>query len=91
METFNNIEMRNLKRIKKWLHDDAYWITPLNTILIVIGISIGFWQREVIDQKADFSLDKQDLILKKDSERMKKEDSIQMHLRTKLDSINSKQ
>ena len=82
--------MKNLERIKKWLNDNAYWITPLNTILIIIGISIGFWQRRMIEQKADFSLDKQDLIIKADSERMKKEDSIQIHLRTKLDSINNK-
>lgn len=90
MKIFNNIEMKNLERIKKWLNDNAYWITPLNTILIIIGISIGFWQRRMIEQKADFSLDKQDLIIKADSERMKKEDSIQIHLRTKLDSINNK-
>ena len=79
-----------MKQLKQWLHNNAYWITPLNTILIVIGISIGFWQRHEIKRKADFSLKNQDLIIKADSEMMKKEDSIQVHLRNKLDSINYK-
>ena len=79
-----------MKQLKQWLHDNAYWITPLNTILIIIGISIGFWQRWSIEKKADFSLDNQSTMIKADSERMKKEDSIQIHLRTKLDSINNK-
>lgn len=82
--------MENLEQLKQWLHDNAYWITPLNTILIVIGISIGFWQRRDIEEKTDFSLKNQDFMIKADSERMKKEDSIQIHLRTKLDSINNK-
>lgn len=90
MKIFNNIEMKNLEQLKKWLNDNAYWITPLNTLLIIIGISIGFWQRHKINQKANFSLDNQDLMIRADSERMKKEDSIQLHLRKKLDSINSK-
>lgn len=80
-----------MKQLKQWLHNNAYWITPLNTILIIIGISIGFWQRHEIERKTDFSLKKQDMMIKADSERMKMQDSIQIHLRTKLDSINSKQ
>lgn len=79
-----------MKQLKQWLHNNAYWITPLNTLLIIIGISIGFWQRHEIEKKTDFSLQKQDLMIKADSERMKIQDSIQIHLRTKLDSINSK-
>ena len=90
MKNIDRIEMKNLERIKKWLNYNAYWITPLNTLLIIIGISIGFWQRRVIERKTDFSLENQDFMIKADSERMKIEDSIQIHLRTKLDSINSK-
>lgn len=41
--------MENLEGLKQWLHDNAYWITPLNTLLIIIGISIGFWQRHEIE------------------------------------------
>lgn len=79
-----------MKQLKQWLRNNAYWITPLNTLLIIIGISIGFWQRNKIDRKTDFSLKNQDMMIKADSERMKKEDSIQIHLRAKLDSINNK-
>lgn len=79
------------QKLKSFLERNNYKITAVNTLLIIIGISIGFWQRRMIDQKSDFSLEKQDFMIKADSERMKKEDSIQIHLRTKLDSINSKQ
>lgn len=77
-------------KLKGFLERHNYKITAVNTLLIIIGISIGFWQRRMIEQKSDFSLENQDLMIKADSERMKKEDSIQIHLRTKLDSINNK-
>lgn len=60
-----------MKQLKQWLHDNAYWLTPLNTLLIIIGISIGFWQRRGIEKKSDFSLRNQDLMIKADSERFK--------------------
>lgn len=78
------------QKLKSFLERNNYKITAVNTLLIIIGISIGFWQRRMIERKTDFSLKNQDVMIKADSERIKKEDSIQIHFRTKLDSINSK-
>lgn len=68
-------------KLKGFLERNNYKITALNTVLIIIGIAMGVLQRNSIKEKADFSLENQDLIIKADSERMKKEDSVQNHLR----------
>lgn len=78
------------QKIKGFLERNNYKITAINTILIVIGITIGFWQRYYIEQKTDFSLRNQDLMIKADSQRMKINDSLQINLRKKLDSLNEK-
>lgn len=77
-------------KLKCFLERHNYKITAVNTILIIIGISMGVLQRNNIEKKTDFSLQKQDMMIKADSERMKVNDSVQVHLRNKLDSLNKK-
>ena len=77
-------------KIKGFLERHNYKITAVNTILIITGISIGILQRNDIENKTDFSLQKQDMMIKADSERIKVNDSVQINLRNKLDSLNRK-
>ena len=77
-------------KLKGFLERHNYKITAVNTLLIIIGIAMGILQRNQIDKKTDFSLQKQDMMMKADSERMKINDSVQVHLREKLDSLNKK-
>lgn len=78
-------------KLKNFLERHNYKITAVNTVLIIIGIVMGILQSNNIENKTDFSLQKQDMMIKSDLERMKFEDSVQIHLRNKLDSINRKQ
>ena len=77
-------------KLKGFLERHNYKITAVNTILIITGIAMGVLQRNTIEKKTDFSLQKQDLMIKADSERIKVNDSVQVHLRNKLDSLNKK-
>lgn len=78
-------------KLKSFLERHNYKITALNTVLIITGIVIAFSQSNSIENKTDSSLQKQDFMIKSDLERVKFEDSVQNHLRNKLDSINRKQ
>ena len=73
--------------LKDFIKRNNHWITVINTLLIVIGISIGVAQRLSIGEK---SLQNQNTMMKSDSERVKVQDSVNVQLRHKLDSINNK-
>ena len=77
-------------KLKGFLERHNYKITAVNTILIITGVAMGILQRNNIENKTDFSLQKQDFMIKADSERIKMNDSVQFHLRNKLDSLNKK-
>lgn len=77
-------------KLKGFLERHNYKITAVNTILIITGIAMGILQRNNIEKKTDFSLQNQDMMIKADSERMRVNDSVQIHLRNKLDSLNKK-
>ena len=76
-----------MTHIKDFIKRNNHWITVINTLLIVIGISIGVTQRISIGKK---SLQNQNTMMKSDSERLKIQDSVNVQLRHKLDSINNK-
>lgn len=76
-----------MAEVKDFIKRNNHWITVINTLLIVIGIALGVAQRLSIGKK---SLKNQKVMMKSDSERVKVQDSVNLQLRHKLDSINNK-
>lgn len=75
---------------KTWTEKNQYWITPLNTFLIILGILFGAYQRYI-------QLDNQDEIksgisiqLKNDSVFKKKQDSALSNSRELRELIKKK-